>query len=248
MKALIFAAGKGERMRPLTTHTPKPLLAVGGKPLIVWHLEKLAAIGVREVIVNIAWLADRFPEALGDGSRWNLRLRYSREGTEPLETGGGLLHALPLLRDGASPQAPFLIVNGDIWTDFDFATLPGQPEGLAHLVLVDNPPQHPRGDFGLAADGCVFPYPDSPASEPLHALTFAGIGIYRPAILDGWRAIIGDAAGATLAPPRFGLTPLLRAAMERGAIRGQHHAGAWTDVGTPERLAELDARLLATGT
>lgn len=245
MKALIFAAGKGERMRPLTEHTPKPLLAVGGKPLLVWHLEKLAAIGVHEVVINTAWLADRFPETLGDGSRWGLRLRYSCEGTEPLETGGGMLHALSLLGEGVDPGTPFLAINGDIWSDFDFAQLPCAPAGLAHLVVVDNPPQHPRGDFGLAADGRVFPYPDSPATEPLRALTFAGIGVYRPTILADWRTIIGDTAGAALDPPRFGLTPLLRAAMAHGKVSGEHHRGAWTDVGTPQRLAELDARLAA---
>ncbi|MBS0193973.1 MAG: nucleotidyltransferase family protein [Proteobacteria bacterium] len=247
MKALIFAAGKGERMRPLTERTPKPLLEAGGKPLIVWHLEKLAAMGVREVIVNTAWLADRFPAVLGDGSHWGLRLRYSHEGAEPLETGGGMLHALRLLREGVPADAPFLAINGDIWTNFDFASLPREPSGLAHLMLVDNPPQHPRGDFGVTADGRLHPYPDSPAVSPLRALTFAGIGVYRPAILDDWRAVIGDAAGAALEPPRFPLAPLLRAAMTRGTVTGAHHAGAWTDVGTPQRLAELDARLLVSG-
>jgi len=246
VKALIFAAGKGERMRPLTGHTPKPLLEAGGKPLIVWHLEKLAAIGVREVVVNTAWLADRFPATLGDGSRWGLRLRYSHEGAEPIETGGGMLHALPLLRDGIEADAPFLAVNGDIWTDYDFAKLPREPAGPAHLVLVDNPPQHPRGDFGVDPIGRLFPRPDSPGGTALRACTFAGIGVYRPAILDGWRDVIGDTTGAAMDPPHFGLAPLLRAAMARGEVSGEHHAGAWTDVGTPERLAELDARLART--
>jgi MurNAc alpha-1-phosphate uridylyltransferase len=243
VKALIFAAGKGERMRPLTEHTPKPLLEAGGKPLIAWHLEKLAAIGVREVVVNTAWLADRFPATLGDGSRWGLRLRYSHEGSEPIETGGGMLHALPLLREGVDPDTPFLAINGDIWTDCDFAALPREPQRLAHLVLVDNPPQHPRGDFGVDAAGRIHPYPDSPAKGPLRAYTFAGIGVYRPEIIDGWREVIGDTAGAAKTPPHFGLTPLLRAAMSRGAVTGEHYPGAWTDVGTPQRLAELDARL-----
>lgn len=243
MKALIFAAGKGERMRPLTERTPKPLLEAGGKPLIAWHLEKLAAMGVREVVVNTAWLADQFPATLGDGSRWGLRLRYSHEGPEPIETGGGMLNALPLLRDGVDPDAPFLAVNGDIWTDCDFAKLPREPKGLAHLVLVDNPPQHPRGDFGVDEAGRLYPHPDSPAGSALRAYTFAGIGVYRPAILDGWREVIGETAGAAKTPPHFGLTPLLRAAMARGEVTGEHHAGAWTDVGTPERLADLDSRL-----
>ncbi|MBS0211962.1 MAG: nucleotidyltransferase family protein [Proteobacteria bacterium] len=247
MKALIFAAGKGERMRPLTEHTPKPLLDVGGKPLIAWHLEKLAAMGVREVVVNTAWLAERFPATLGDGSRWGLRLRYSHEGAEPIETGGGMLHALPLLRDGTDSDAPFLAINGDVWTDFDFAALPREPAGLAHLVVVDNPPQHPRGDFGLDANGRLHPYPDSQAASPLRACTFAGIGVYRPALLDGWQTIIGDAAGARLHPPRFPLAPLLRAAMVRTQVTGMRHAGDWTDVGTPQRLAELDGRLRGSG-
>ena len=136
MKALIFAAGLGERMRPLTDTTPKPLLEVGGKRLVEWHLEKLAACGIEDVVINTSWLAEQFPEVLGDGARWGLRIRYSHEGTTPLETGGGMLHALPLLGDES-----FLLVNGDTWTDLDFATLPREPEGLAHLVMVDCPPQ-----------------------------------------------------------------------------------------------------------
>ncbi|MEG1679102.1 MAG: sugar phosphate nucleotidyltransferase, partial [Stenotrophomonas sp.] len=138
MKALIFAAGLGERMRPLTDHTPKPLLAVAGLPLIEWHLQRLAALGINDVVINTSWLATQFPEKLGDGSRWNLRLHYLYEGPVPLETGGGMHNALPLLGD-----APFLAINGDIWSDFDFATLPLEPKGSAHLVMVDNPVQHP---------------------------------------------------------------------------------------------------------
>jgi MurNAc alpha-1-phosphate uridylyltransferase len=231
MKALILAAGLGERMRPLTNTTPKPLLIAGGKPLILWHLEKLAAIGVRDVVVNTSWLADQFPQQLGDGSRWDLRLHYSYEGTTPLETGGGMCNALTLLGDG-----PFLALNGDIWTDYDFARLPHAPDGDAHLVLVDNPPQHPNGDFALQDDGRV-------AADGASRLTFAGIGLYRPALFDGWRDIVGDAPGVDEVPPRFKLAPLLRAAMARGAVTGEHHRGRWTDVGTPERLAQLDADL-----
>ena len=233
MKALIFAAGKGERLRPLTEHAPKPLLIVGGKPLIVWHLEKLAAIGVRDVVINTAWLAECFEPALGDGSRWGMRLHYSHEGAEPLETGGGMWHALGLLSD-----APFLAVNGDIWTDYDFSKLPRESTGLAHLVLVNNPPQHPRGDFALDDAGQVH-------SDGKSLLTYSGIGVYRPEFLAGWRAIIGDTSGANETPPRFKLAPLLRAAMMNGEITGEHHAGDWADVGTPERLNELDRRLSA---
>ena len=231
MKALVFAAGKGERMRPLTERTPKPLLEVGGKPLIVWHLERLAAAGVDEVVINTAWLGGQFRPALGDGRRWGLRLHYSHEGEEALETGGGMLHALPLLG-----EAPFIAVNGDIWCDFDFAALPRRPRGLAHLVLVDNPPHHPEGDFALLPDGSV-----RAAGE--QRLTFAGIGVYRPGLLEHWRQVIGPGPGAQRQPPCFKLAPLLRAAMRAEAVDGQHHRGAWTDVGTPERLAELNTRL-----
>lgn len=227
MKALVFAAGKGERMRPLTETTPKPLLPVRGKPLIEWHLEKLAAAGVDEVVINTSWLADQFPLALGRGERWGLRLHFSHEGEEPLETGGGMLHALPKLGD-----APFVAVNGDIWCDYDFSQLPREPTGLAHLVLVDNPPHNPEGDFALLGDGQVLA-----AGE--QRLTFSGIGLYRPALFNNWRTSIGAAAGAELQPPRFRLAPLLRAAMRAGEVTGEHHGGLWTDVGTPERLAAL---------
>ena len=230
MKALIFAAGLGERMRPLTDTTPKPLLAVGGKRLIEWHLEKLAAIGIEDVVINTSWLATQFPEALGDGSRWGLRIRYSYEGVTPLETGGGMLHALALLGD-----TPFLLVNGDVWTDLDFATLPHEPEGLAHLVMVDCPPQATQGDFALDADGHV-------RSDGAQRLTYAGIGVYRPQLLDGWREHSRD-AGADNTPPRFRLAPILRAHMADGRIHGQHHRGRWTDVGTPERLRAFDEEL-----
>ncbi|HJP98146.1 MAG TPA: nucleotidyltransferase family protein [Rhodanobacteraceae bacterium] len=236
MRALIFAAGRGERMRPLTDTTPKPLLAAGGARLIEWHLERLATAGVRDVVINIAHLAAQFPAALGDGARYGLRIGYSREGDVPLETGGGMLHALPLLGD-----MPFIAVNGDIFTDVDFASLPREPRGLAELVLVDNPPQHPQGDFGIDAEGRLLPRADSPGAG--RALTFAGIGTYRPGILRDWRAVIGDTPGANENPPRFSIVPLLRAAIARGEISWRHHRGTWTDVGTPERLARLDADL-----
>lgn len=235
MKALVFAAGRGERMRPLTDATPKPLLRAGGKPLIAWHLERLAAIGVRDVVVNTSWLAAQFPEMLGDGERWGLRIRYSFEGETPLETGGGMLNALPLL----GGDEPFLLVNGDVWTDFDFAKLPRDPAGLAHLVLVDPPLQAPRGDFALDAQGVL--HADGP-----QRLTYSGIGIYRPQLLDGWRGFAGGAGTDGEGKPKFPLAPILRAHMAGGAITGEHHRGRWTDVGTPERLARLDAELSGT--
>jgi MurNAc alpha-1-phosphate uridylyltransferase len=216
--ALIFAAGRGERMRPLSDATPKPLLAAAGKRLVEWHLDRLAAAGVRAVVINTSHLAEQFPAALGDGARWDVRIDYSYEGAEPLETGGGMLRALPLLGD-----RPFIAVNGDIWTDFDFATLPDAPAGLAHLIVVDNPPQHAAGDFVLR-EGLLH-------DEPAPRLTFAGIGVYRPELL----------AGAQ--PGRFSIVPRLRAAMREGRIGGTHWRGAWSDVGTPQRLDELDRRL-----
>ncbi len=224
----MFAAGRGERMRPLTDDVPKPLLTVRGKPLIAWHLEKMAALGITDVVVNTSWLADRFAPALGDGAHWGLRLHFSHEGDEPLETGGGMLHALPLLGD-----APFLAVNGDVWCDHDFSTLPREPAGMAHLVLVDNPAHNPGGDFALEGGRVLA------AGE--QRLTFSGIGVYRPSLLTNWRATIGSAPGAEHAPPRFRLAPLLRTAMRADAVTGDHYRGQWTDVGTPERLAELDA-------
>lgn len=233
MRALVFAAGKGERMRPLTETTPKPLLIAGGRPLIAWHLEKLAALGVREVVINTSWLADRFAPALGDGATWGLRLHYAYEGPEPLETGGGMLNALPLLGDG-----PFLAIAADVWTDVDFATLPREPAGLAHLVMVANPEHHGRGDFVLDEEGRL-----RIAANGTEALTFSGIGVYRRDFLDGWRGIVGKAPGADETPPRFKLRPLFDAAIARGLITGQRHDGRWTDVGTPERLAALDAGL-----
>jgi len=235
MKAFVLAAGRGERMRPLTLHTPKPLLPVAGKPLIVWHLEKLAAFGVTDVIINTSHLAEQFAPTLGDGSRWGLRLHFLHEGTEPLETGGGMLNALPLLGD-----APFIAINGDIWTDVDLAALPAEPRGLAHLVMVDNPPQHPQGDFHLDADGCLQPR----STTSTDCLTYSGIGLYRGALLDDWQS--ASAEPAAHSPPRFKLAPLLIRAMQHQQITGQHHLGRWTDVGTPERLQQLEKLLEAT--
>lgn len=227
--ALIFAAGLGERMRPLTDRTPKPLLEVQGKPLVVWHLEKLAAVGVHYVVMNTSHLADQFPEVLGDGSRWGLRIRYAYEGPVPLETGGGMLNALPLL----GPQ-PFIAINGDIWTDADLAQLPAEPHGLAHLLLVDNPVHHPKGDFALDQQGVVH-------NDGETRLTFSGIGVYRRELLDNWREVLGDNVDANITLPRFKIAPLLRSAIDQDAITGTHHHGTWTDVGTPERLSSLNA-------
>ncbi|MFW7348969.1 MULTISPECIES: N-acetylmuramate alpha-1-phosphate uridylyltransferase MurU [unclassified Pigmentiphaga] len=224
MRAMILAAGRGERMRPLTDTTPKPLLPAGGKPLIVWHIERLARAGLRDIVVNHAWLGARIEEALGDGSRWGVRVRHSAEATA-LETAGGIRQALPLLGD-----EPFLVINGDIWTDWDPALAQAaagdlsRQDRLAWLVLVDNPAHHPTGDFHLASCGLVRD------GDP--RLTFAGIGVYQPALFAGLPA--GE-------PAR--LAPLLRAAMARGQVGGMHHRGRWTDVGTPQRLADLDASL-----
>jgi N-acetyl-alpha-D-muramate 1-phosphate uridylyltransferase len=231
MKALIFAAGKGERMRPLTNHTPKPLLAVGGKRLIEWHIEKLADCGIRDIVINTSWLAECFEPALGDGSRWNVSLHYSYEGSEPLETGGGMLQAIKIIGDET-----FIAVNGDIWSDVDYVQLPQTISGAAHLVMVDNPTHNPKGDFALGSDGKL-------QSTGEHKLTFSGVGIYQPTLFTHWREIIGDVDGSDDTPPRFKLAPLLRHSMHLGQVTGTHHAGRWTDVGTPERLSYLDKSL-----
>jgi MurNAc alpha-1-phosphate uridylyltransferase len=218
---MILAAGRGERMRPLTDRTPKPLLPVGGKPLIAWHIEKLVRAGLCEIVINHAWLGEQIEAALGDGSALGARIRYSREASA-LETAGGIAQALPLLGGGA-----FLVVNGDVFTDVDFAALARQgrvPGALAHLVLVDNPAHHPRGDF--AFDGSHV------AESGSALLTFAGIGVYDPELFAG------------IEPgTRAALAPLLRAAMRAGRVTGTHYQGRWIDVGTAERLAQLDAAL-----
>ncbi|RDJ00107.1 nucleotidyltransferase family protein [Dyella solisilvae] len=217
--ALIFAAGLGERMRPLTNHTAKPLLSVGGKPLIEWHLEKLASIDVRYVVINTSHLADQFPDALGDGSRWGLRIRYAYEGPTPLETGGGMLNALPLL----GPE-PFIAVSADIYSDYDYATLPLQPAGLAHLVMVPNPDWHASGDFVLN---------EGQLSEDGEGqrLTFGNIGVYRPEFLQGQT------------PGRFKLLPLYQQAMQARQLSGERYDGFWRNLGNPAQLNELDAHL-----
>jgi MurNAc alpha-1-phosphate uridylyltransferase len=230
MRAMILAAGRGERMRPLTDTCPKPLLRAGGESLIGWHLHRLAAAGIRDVVVNHAWLGERIERELGDGRAWGVSLRYSPEG-EALETAGGISRALPLLGD-----APFLVVNGDIWCDWDPSRAGGiaarlsQAGWLAWCVLVDNPAHNARGDFVL--EGGRLREPATGA-----ALTFAGIGVYDPALF------AGVAPGA-----RAPLAPLLRAAAQAGRAGAELHTGRWVDVGTPQRLAELDAQLTAGAT
>lgn len=228
--AMILAAGKGERMRPLTDHTPKPLLPVGGKPLILWHLEKLAKAGFARIVINHAHLGDQIEEILGDGEAFGVELRYSREG-EPLETAGGIATALPLIEGEIFP-----VVNADVFCDYDFGRFAGsmarmQGENtLAHLVLVDNPPHHPHGDFVLE----VGKLRDEASSLTPCALrlTFSGIGIYRRELFvatEPWKK----------AP----LAPLLRQAMQEGRVTGEHFCGRWIDVGTPQRLKELDREI-----
>ena len=227
MKAIVLAAGRGERLRPLTDTLPKPLVPVAGKPLIVYHLEALARAGINDVVINLSWLPDRIRETLGDGSQHGVHIAYSDEGPVALETGGGIFNALHLL----GPE-PFLVVNGDIWTDIDFGALRSGSEAdtragtLARLVLVPNPPQHPRGDFALDGDFVTA------AAEG--RLTYSGVGVYRP----------GFFTGST--PGRFPLLPLLMRAMGSRQLRGQLHRGEWCDVGTPQRLKELDQRVRAT--
>lgn len=222
MRAMILAAGRGERMRPLTDSTPKPLLHVGDKRLIEYHLEALAEAGFCEVVINHAHLGEQIEQVLGDGRRYGLSIHYSPEG-EALETGGGIFRALPLLGEGS-----FVVVNGDIWCDYPFAALRGVETNGAHLVLVPNPPQHPQGDF-LLQHGEV-----SDAGEG-ERYTFSGIGLYHPSLFEGCE------------PGAFALAPLLRRAMAQGRVSGELFEGRWFDIGTPERLRQLDERLCAEG-
>jgi MurNAc alpha-1-phosphate uridylyltransferase len=218
MKAMILAAGRGERLRPLTDTVPKALVRAGGKPLIGWHLERLAAAGLREVVINVSHLAERIVEALGDGAAHGVRIAWSRE-REPLETAGGIANARPLLG-----EQPFLLVNGDIYCEFDFRKFLNVEGDMAHLLLIPNPPHHPKGDFTLE-QGFV-------GNAPAPRYTYSGIAVMSPALVSGVRS--GDKAP---------LGPLLRAAAERRGITGELYAGLWQDVGTAERLAELEARL-----
>lgn len=226
-KAMILAAGLGERMRPLTDHTPKPMLQAGGKALIVWQIERLRAAGFLDLVINHAHLGQQIEDSLGDGAAFGVRIRYSRE-PQPLESAGGIACARDLLGD-----APFLVTNGDVYAAFDYARLlpvladmARDPQRLAHLVLVDNPPHHPQGDFSLR-DGRV-----SDSHHDIPHLTFSGIGCYRPTLF------AGIAAGS-----KAKLAPLLKAGMPAGRVSGEYFPGRWEDVGTPARLNALDAEL-----
>jgi len=221
MKAMILAAGRGTRMAPLTDHCPKPLIPLCGKPLIVHHLEKLSRAGFRDVIINHAWLGHQIEQALGDGGQWDLRIQYSAE-TEALETGGGVFQALPLLG-----SEPFLLINGDVWTDWDYhhASDISLDNDLGYLWLTNNPEHNPDGDFALS-DGRV---------ENRKSMTFSGISVLSPRL---WQSC---------QPGAYPLAPMLRAAMADGRIAGGDLSAEWVDVGTPQRLAELEARLRSHG-
>ena len=223
MKAMILAAGMGNRMRPLTLHTPKPLLKVGGKPLIVWHIEKLQKIGVQEIVINTAWLGEKLADALGDGSQFGVKILWSHEG-EGLETAGGIINALPLLGN-----EPFILVNGDVWTTMDFAPLLNVQlqDDLAHLVLVENPVQHPQGDFILAANK-AYTFEQARSGENL---TYSGVAVMHPQMFDG------------LESGKRPLAPLLKQAMQEEKISAHKLQGVWMDVGTPERLNALDQQI-----
>ena len=238
MKAMILAAGRGERMRPLTDKTPKPLLKVGDKPLIVWHLERLTKAGFKEIVINHAHLGEQIETVLGNGAQWGVSIQYSSEKVA-LETAGGIANALHLLGD-----EPFLVVNGDTYTDFDFAVLThlsapsplraevwgegGVVQNLAHLVLVNNPPQHPQGDFAIEAD--MLKHSGS------KMLTFSGVGVYHP-----------DLFADILKGEPAKLAPLLRKTIDNNAATAQYYQGVWYDIGTPERLKQLDESLLTHG-
>lgn len=217
---MVMAAGRGERLRPLTDTVPKPLAPVAGKPLILYHLEALAKAGIQDVVINLSWLGDRIKAALGDGRDHGVRIHYSEEGPVPLETAGGIFNALPLL----GPR-PFLVVNGDVWTDIDFGRLALEDAADALIVLVPNPPHNPRGDFALD-DGAVLE-----RDSARQSYTYSGVGIYRPEFFSG------------CSPGRFPLLPLLQRAIAARRLRGQLHQGEWFDIGSIERLRELDGRV-----
>ena len=215
MKAMILAAGRGERMRPLTDTTPKPLLKADGKALIEYSIENLVKAGFKDIVINIAYLGGQIRQFCGNGSRWQARIIYSDEGESALETAGGIAYALPLLDD-----KPFLVINSDIICDFPLASLRDKPAHLAHLVLIDNPPHHPEGDFCLSANGLL-------SGQGRHNLTFSGIGVYHPALFD------------RIPPGPLKLRPVLDQAMLQQQVSGEKHRGLWLDIGTPERLQEV---------
>jgi MurNAc alpha-1-phosphate uridylyltransferase len=221
MKAMILAAGRGERMRPLTDRVPKPLLPVGGKPLIQFHIDALAASGVRDIVINLAWLGGSIREALGSGAASAVRIQYSDEGDAALETGGGIFNALALLGEG-----PFIVVSGDVWSDYPLGQLVSRlrPDDLAHFVMVANPDYHERGDFGLR-DGRIV--------DDGERLTYANIGVFRSEFFAG------------CSPGKFPLAPLMRQRIREDKVGGEFHTGRWFNVGTPTQLAELDASLRA---
>jgi len=214
MRAMILAAGRGERMRPLTDTQPKPLLSVNGKRLIEIHIQRLVAYGLNDIVINHAYLGEQIEHTLGDGQQYGAQLRYSPEGQQALGTGGGIFKALPLLG-----HDPFLVVNGDVWSDYPFSALPQQLTGLAHLVLVTNPQHHPQGDFHLSEQGVN--------AEDQPRLTFSGIGVYRPELFRHCQA------------GSFSLVPLLKQAMMTRQVSGEHYLGHWFDIGTPQRLTQL---------
>ena len=229
MKVMLLAAGVGERMRPLTNHTPKPLLEVGEMPLIEHHIRRLAALGLHELVINVSHLGQQIMDYCGDGQRWGVSISYSPEST-PLETAGGIINALKLLGD-----SPFMVVNGDVWTDYPFERLlhreVNTDKNEAHLVFVDNPPQHPLGDFSIDAGGTV-----SLKEPTAMGLTYAGLGLYSP------RFFSGEPQG------KLALRPLLDRAIQAGSVSGEYYAGEWADVGTPARLKILDQKITSAAT
>ena len=221
MRAMILAAGRGQRLAPLTDGIPKPLVPVAGKPLIEYHIESLAAAGFRELVINQGHLGEKLPEALGDGSRWGVRIRWSPESPEPLETGGGIFNALPLLG-----ESPFLSVNGDIWTDYPFGRLRAVKCDYAHLVMVPNPGHNPGGDYSLSAGRIREDGPDK--------LTFSGIAVYHPRLFEGCK------------PGKFSIVPIHLRTMQERLVTGEVYNGDWSDIGTPERLQAIESRLQTT--
>jgi len=220
MRAMILAAGRGDRLRPLTDELPKPLVEVAGKPLIEYHLEALARAGFREVVINQGHLGDLLPEMLGNGSRWGVNIHWSDEQPEALETGGGIFKALPLLG-----SAPFLVINGDLWTDYPFARLRAVKCDWAHLVMVPNPSHNPVGDFALAGARI--------RETGDRKLTFSGMAVYNPRLFDGCQ------------PGKFSVVPLVRLAMENHLVTGEEFQGDWNDIGTLERLDATRKKVLS---